>query len=161
MSREDTIEDYAYRVLGTSVPSEEERTMSEVKHAYARLKREWPGLALRQHQPRSRGVQDFTLIYEGTVIFAEVKWLDVDKPATLTRKQAQHLDVLRAAGASACVLAWDDTHKLWVIWRGPFMHLTEQSLNPGHGLPWGSFDSLRLSHHDVKTWARGMSAKKE
>lgn len=101
----------------------------ELTRAYKWVKKQWPGLAVRQHQPRNKGWPDFVLV-DKYVIFAEVKWLDgydqMPKPAPM---QLHWLNQLHAHGALGIILcAYDDIgHKLgmtdeegWVAFTGPF-----------------------------------------
>lgn len=117
----------------------------ELTRAYARVKREWPGLAVRQHQPRNKGWPDFVLV-DKYVIFAEVKWLDrrdqLPEPAPM---QFHWMNQLHAHGALGLILCAHDKegHDLgmtdqqgWVAWQGPFARAVGQH-------PWWAGKHLR------------------
>jgi len=90
----------------------------ELTRAYARIKRQWPGLAIRQHQPRIKGWPDFILI-GGRVIFAEVKWLSKNTQVPcLAPMQSHWLNLLHKNGAHAFLLGcWVNG---WIAWSAPF-----------------------------------------
>lgn len=96
----------------------------ELSVAYARIKREWPGLVIRQHQPRTVGWPDFILVHQGMVIFTEVKW--IEKPTRLEPMQASWLIKLQEHGAISMVLGC--YQEGWVAWRDHFYRLATPGL---------------------------------
>jgi len=95
----------------------------ELDIAYPRIKRQWPGLVIRQHQPRIKGWPDFILI-DGEVIFAEVKWIkNVGHRPVLDPTQAHWLEELRRNGAIACLLVGHPDG--WVAWQQDFQRFTK------------------------------------
>ena len=85
----------------------------ELARAYPRLKREWPGLVMRQQGLRTAGLPDFILVWRGSVIFAEVKW----EGHRLEALQAYKLDELTAHGALTVELIAGEAG--WACWGPP------------------------------------------
>lgn len=102
----------------------------EISVAYARLRKQWPGLVVRQHQPRNKGWPDFVLIDE-CVAFVEVKWfIDYEQCPYVEPAQWAWLNKLAQHGALGLVLcgydkqgSWFGLERCpgWVAWRAPLI----------------------------------------
>jgi hypothetical protein len=114
----------------------------ETTRAYARARREWPGLVVKNYTPRHRGYPDLTLVH-GRVVFAEVKWLArPDATPALAPLQLDWLNRLASHGAFALALG---AHAAgWRAWRAPLPHSFSQASVNGRCLlpPWWAGASL-------------------
>lgn len=99
----------------------------ELTTAYVRIRKQWPGIAIRQHQPRNKGWPDFVFIH-GHVTFVEVKWfIDPTQVPVLEPTQHHWLNRLASYGATGLLLAGHGKHghvlgckgNGWLAWRAP------------------------------------------
>lgn len=116
----------------------------ELTIAYSRVKKQWPGLIVRQHQPRIKGWPDFILL-NGKVTFAEVKWLEDARIMPILQPMQRHwLNLLHANGAGAVLLVAHP--ESWSCWRAPFLRAFAGKRGRDHTYipfaPWWTGDHL-------------------
>jgi len=123
----------------------------ELDIAYPRIKRQWPGLVIRQHQPRIKGWPDFILI-DGEVIFAEVKWIkNVGQRPVLDPTQAHWLNELKRNGAITYLLVGHQDG--WLAWDRDFQRFTKALADSDLPNPeWSGINLSQLSVH--VSWKR-------